>query len=471
MTISLFARGVAAACLVAAAPQAAAETFTLTNGQVIEGTVMRALGNTISIKFEGAGMLQVPIGDVRQVEIAADGGGVVSGRLAAWSDGVYRLSTDQGLVNVRVEDGVAVSIVDQREENPDGRSDVATASPSPPPARDRQVISAGFVVVGTPEDGGRTFMQAKGREALAQNPEVEAVTSVEIESEDADQAIAAVDQLVDGGANLIFLNGNQAAAAVAESAKRHGAVRFIHCGFTNPVANVDVVCGRIYEARYLSGIIAGGMTETDLIGYVAAKPTPDVIVGINAFALGVQSVNPDARVMVRWTNAWYAPGVARQGAEDLVKQGIDLLTIHQDSPAALQIAEQHGIGAIGYQSDMRAFAPTSILTSVVWDWEEIYNQVVDRLHDDILPLRSTWLGLREGAVGLTPISSRVPGELTRLVEQRQREMIEGRFYVFTGPIRDTGGDVRVLDGRIMTDESLQTMDFLVEGVIGFSKRS
>ena len=175
--------------------------------------------------------------------------------------------------------------------------------------------------------------------------------------------------------------------------------------------------------------------------------------------------------MVRWTNSWYAPGAARQGAEELVKLGADLLTIHQDSPAALQVAEQHGIDAIGYQSDMLAFAPASTLTSVVWNWDEVYNQVVDRLYDDNITQRPLWLGLSEGAFGLATISSRVPEKLTRLVEQRRREMIEGRFYVFTGPIRDIDGDVRVLDGQIMTDESLQTMDFLIEGVIGFSGRS
>ena len=467
MTMSFLARGIALACLVAAIPQAAAETFALTNGQVINGTVVRSLGNTISIKNDGAGMLQVPIPDVQRVEIPTKDGVVVSGRLVDWSEGVYRLTTVQGWVEVHVEDGVAVAIVDGDNESRDGQSHVATAAPAQPADVVSAGINAGFIYTGTPDDGGRMFMQERGRQALAENPKVGATSFIQIESEDGDQVTDAVDQLVNDRANLVFMTGIDSTDAVSESAERHQDVRFVHCGPLDQAVNIDIVCGRIYQARYLSGMIAGGMTETGLIGYVAARPTPNVIVDINAFALGVQSVNPDADVVVRWTNTWYAPTAAQQQAEALVEQGVDVLTIHQDSPAALQVAERHGIDAIGYQSDMRAFAPSSILTSVVWNWGEIYNKAIDRLGDGNNSSRPIWLGLRDGVVGLAPLSSRVPDELIRLVERRQRQMTEGRFYVFTGPIRDIDGNVRLPIGQIMIDEKLQTMDFLIEGVVAF----
>ncbi len=468
MTMSFFARGIALACLVAAVPQAAAETFTLTNGQVINGTVVRSLGNTVSIKYDNAGMLQVPILEIERVEIPTGDGGVVNGLFLGWSKGAYRLTTEQGQVEVSVEDGVAVAIVDGGDESRGGQGDVSTAALTQPVDGVAGGINAGFVYIGSPDDGGRMFMQERGRQALAENPGVGATAFVQLESEDGEQVTAAVDQLIGDKANLVFLTGNDSTDAVRESAKRHQDVRFVHCGPLDQAANIDIVCGRIYQARYLAGMIAGGMTETDLIGYVAARPTPNVIVGINAFALGVQSVNPNADVAVRWTNAWYAPGAAQKQAEVLVERGVDVLTIHQDSPAALQVAERHGIDAIGFQSDMSAFAPSSTLTSVVWNWGEIYNKAVDRLNDGNNSRRPTWLGLRDGAIGLAPLSSRVPDDLIRLVEQRQRQMIEGRFNVFTGPIRDIEGNERLPDGQIMIDEKLQTMDFLIEGVVGLS---
>ena len=413
-------------------------------------------------------MLQVPVLEIQRVEIPTGDGVVVNGLFLGWSKGVYRLMTEQGQVEVRVEDGVAVAIVDSGDESRGGQSEVSTAALTQPADGVAGSVNAGFVYIGSPNDGGRMFMQERGRQALAENPKVGATSFIQVESEDGDQVTDAVDQLVNDNANLVLLTGNDSTDAVRESAERHQDVRFVHCGPLDQAANIDIVCGRIYQARYLAGMIAGGMTETDLIGYVAGRPTPNVIVGINAFALGVQSVNPDADVVVRWTNAWYAPSAAQQHAEALVGRGVDVLTIHQDSPAALQVAERHGIDAIGYQSDMSAFAPSSTLTSVVWNWGEIYNKAIDRMNDGNNSHRPIWLGLRDGVVGLAPLSSRVPDELIRLVEQRQRQMIEGRFNVFTGPIRDIDGNVRLPDGQILIDENLQTMDFLIEGVVGLS---
>jgi len=461
-------RGIAAACLFAAISPAAAETFILKNGDVLEGTVVRALGNTLSIKYFGAGMMQVPIKNVQRVEIATEDGGVVSGQVTGWSKGVYRLATEQGPLEVVVEGGQAVAVTVGADA--DGGSQAiaqTTASPRPAAEPAPSVINAGFVYVGPTDDGGRTFMYERGRQKLADHPLVDATAFLEIDSEDDGQLVDAVDQLVTDGANLVFMTGHDSVEATIKSAARHAEVRFVHCGAFDPPSNVNVICGRIYQARYLAGIIAGGMSDAGLVGYVAAQPTPETIVGINAFTLGVQSVNAGAKVMVNWTNGWYAPAAAQQRAKELIERGVDVLTIHQDSPAALQIAERHGISAIGFQSDMSAFAPSSILTSAVWDWGKMYHQIIDLLDDGNALSRPTWLGLREGVVGLAPISERVPQHVRRLVELRQREMVAGRFHVFAGPIRDVDGDVRVPDEQVMTDEDLETMDYLVDGVVGY----
>lgn len=477
-----FSRGLAAASLLAAAASSAyAETFTLEDGSVVEGRIVRSLGNTVSIKYDGAGMVQIPISSVRTVEIETADGGVITGRLTDWSNGVYQLSTEDGVIEATVEDGKAVAIASPSGTSPggdDGERDVVASTPAPsaPAASSTDnaggpittgAISAGFVYVGPPDDGGRTFMHEIGRQRLADNPKVAATAAFELDSEEHGQVVGAVDRLVADGANLIVMTGNDSADAVSESASKHQDVRFVHCGSLDPTVNVKVFCGRIYQARYLAGIIAGGMTTSDLIGYVAAEPSPGILVGINAFTLGAQSVNPDANVVVHWSREHYGPGEAQQRAVELIERGVDVLTIHQDSPAALQIAEQRGIHTIGYQSDMRAFAPSSMLTSAVWYWDEMYGQIVDRLDEQGVQLRPDWLGLREGVVGLAPISERVPDDLISVVQQRQREIVEGRFNIFTGPIRDTDGDVRIPEGRVMIDSGLHSMNFLVEGVVGY----
>ena len=461
----------AVALLLAMTSPSLAETFVLANGEVIKGTAVRSLGKTLSIKYEGAGMQQVPISSIERVEIPTTDGGVVSGRLISWSNGTYQLSTDQGGLVVSVENGVATAFLGVDDDKTAAIAPVVDAG-SPPetgPAitPDPSLIRAGFIYAGPIDDGGRTFMHEKGRLSLTGNPLVDDTMVLEIPSEDETQVKGAVDRLVADGANVVIMTGHNSAVAIASSAKQHDNVRFVHCGAFTPSSNIEVVCGRIYQARYLSGMIAGGMTETGLIGYIAADPTPETIIGINAFTLGVQSIRTDAQIMVNWTRSWYAPGKEQRRADELADRGVDVLTIHQDSPAALQVAERRGIDAIGYQSDMHAFAPSTILTSATWDWGEMYDQIVDGLVDEAPQLRPAWLGLRDGVIGLAPISDRVPDELHRLVQQRQREIIDGRFNVFTGPIRDTDGDVRVLDGRIMTDESLLSMDYLVEGVVGY----
>ena len=468
MTKPRLVSGIAAACMVATIPLAFAETFVMTNGDVIEGKVVRALGGMLAIKLERTGLQRVPISDVQRFEIATKDG-VIVGRLEGWSNGTYRLSTDRGTVEASVENGVvATTPASEVTDTADVAAvDAATGRQDAPEAPGLSALRAGFVYQGSIDDGGRTFMHEKGRQQLASNPDVERTAALEVDSGDHQQTKNAVDQLVANGTNVVFMTGDDSTAAVIDSARQHGDVRFVHCADFPATSNIDVFCGRIYQARYLTGIIAGGMTKSGQIGYVAARPTPGTIVGINAFTLGAQSVNPDIEIVVNWTLSSYAPGQAQARALELIERGVDVLTVHQDSPAALQVAERHGVDAIGYQSDMSSFAPSSILTSAVWDWGVVYDQVVDRLKGGEAQIRPTWLGLREGAVRLAPISNRVPIDLRVLVRQRQREMADGLMNVFTGPIRDVDGDIRILDGRVMDDEALQTMDFLVQGVVGY----
>jgi basic membrane protein A len=240
----------------------------------------------------------------------------------------------------------------------------------------------------------------------------------------------------------------------------------MHSGGFKTEANASTYLGRIYEARYLSGIVAGATTEANVIGYVAAFPIPEVIRGINAFTLGAQSVNPEVEVQVEWTKTWYGPGIERESAERLLDDGADLITIHQNSPAAIQAAQQRGAYAIGYHSDMQAFAPDATLTSVVWDWRGLYKQVASDMAGGEWKSEQIWLGLDQGVVGLAPMSNRVPADIRKLVEQREKAIIDQRLRIFEGPIRDAGGDIRVPSGKVLSDADLLTMDYYVLGVEG-----
>ena len=185
------------------------------------------------------------------------------------------------------------------------------------------------------------------------------------------------------------------------------------------------------------------MTDSNIIGYVAAFPIPEVIRGINAFTLGAQSVNPEVRVAVKWTSTWYGPGIERETADNLMNEGADIITIHQDSPAAMQAAQARGHYAIGYHSDMSAFAPEATLTSVVWDWTGLYKEVASNMADGAWEPEQIWSGLDKGVVDLAPISSKVPVDIRALVEQRRDAIVDKQLRIFEGPIRDENGDIRV----------------------------
>jgi len=230
--------------------------------------------------------------------------------------------------------------------------------------------------------------------------------------------------------------------------------------------NAGTYFGRIYEARYLSGIVAGAMTESDIIGFAAAFPIPQVIRGINAFTLGAQSVNPQVQVKVKWTNTWYGPSIEKETADGLMDEGADIITIHQNSPTAMQAAQQRGKLAIGYHSDMQVFAPEATLTSVVWDWSGLYKEVASEMTDGDWKSEQIWAGLNDGVVDLAPMSDKVPADVQALVEQRRAAIGDRTLRIFEGPIRDTKGDIRVPSGQLVSDADLLTMDYYVLGVEG-----
>jgi basic membrane protein A len=268
------------------------------------------------------------------------------------------------------------------------------------------------------------------------------------------------------GYDLVFATSFGYMDPMLKVAKQFPKTTFMHCSGFKTADNMGNYFGRMYEARYLSGIVAGGMTKSNTIGYVAAFPIPEVIRGINAFTLGVQSVNPAATVRVVWTKTWYDPATEKEAAKSLLDVGADVIAQHQDSPGPQEAAQEKGVYSVGYNTDMSAFAPKAHLTAPVWDWEPYYKSVVESVKNGTWKAGSEWPGLADGIVDLAPFGEMVPQDLRDKVTAAKADIIAGKVKVFTGPVKGQKGEVKIADGAVATDEELLGMTWFVQGVVG-----
>lgn len=326
-------------------------------------------------------------------------------------------------------------------------------------------IKAGFIYVGPVGDAGWTYAHDQGRQEMEKLPFVEPSTFIESVPEGAESA-RVINGLVRKGANLVFTTSFGYMDATIDVAKRNPDVVFMHCSGFKTAENVGTYFGRMYEPRYLSGIVAGKMTQKNIIGYVAAFPIPEVIRGINAFTLGVRSVNPKAEVRVVWTQTWFDPGVERDAADSLLDVGADVLAMHQDAPATLQAAEARGAYVVGYNSDMRKFAPNAFLTAPVWNWGALYTRIAEAVSEGTWKSEQIWDGMKAGLVGLADFNPKVPTDVQQLVAEKATEIMAGTLHPFAGPIKDQSGAVVVAAGETPADGDLLGMNYFVEGVQG-----
>ena len=326
-------------------------------------------------------------------------------------------------------------------------------------------VKAGFIYVGPVGDAGWTYAHDEGRKEMETLPFVEPSTFIESVPEGAESA-RVINGLVRKGHNLIFTTSFGYMDATLDVARRNKDVVFMHCSGYKTSENVGNYFGRMYEPRYLSGIVAGAMTEKNIIGYVAAFPIPEVIRGINAFTLGVQSVNPDAQIRVVWTQTWFDPGIERDAADSLLDVGADVLAMHQDAPATLQAAEARGAYVVGYNSDMREFAPNAFLTAPVWNWGPLYSKIAQQVKDGTWEASSIWGGMKEELVQMATISDKVPADVKALIAEKTAAIKAGELHPFTGPVSDQDGKVQIAAETTPDDGHLLGMNYFVKGVQG-----
>ncbi|MBC7084476.1 MAG: BMP family ABC transporter substrate-binding protein [Firmicutes bacterium] len=326
-------------------------------------------------------------------------------------------------------------------------------------------FKVGFIYVGPIGDAGWTYAHNEGRKYLeAQLPNVETVYVESVpEGGDCERVLT---QLAEAGCKVIFATSFGYMDFVQNVAARYTDVVFMHCSGFKTAKNVGTYFGRMYQPRYLTGLVAGKMTRKNLIGYVAAHPIPEVVRGINAFTLGVRAVNPNAKVKVVWTNTWYDPAAEKEAAKSLLEAGCDVIAQHQDTPAPMQAAEEKGCYGVGYNTDMRQFAPKAVLTAPVWNWGPYYVRTVKAVMDGTWKTEEYWGGMEDGVVDIGPYGPMVPEDVKKLVAQKKQEIIAGKLVVFAGPLKDNKGVLRVPAGKAMTDAEMLSFDWFVEGVDG-----
>ena len=313
---------------------------------------------------------------------------------------------------------------------------------------------------------GQSFAHELGRQSVEKMPGVTTnfVDSV-IESDD-NYIEAVLVRMARNGDDLIFATSYGYSNAVNKIARQFPNVIFMHCSGNMRSSNVGTYFGRIYQARYLTGLVAGAMTKSNNIGYIAAYPVPEVIRGINAFALGVLESNPNAKIIVRWTKDWNDPIKEKIYANELVDLKADILTQHQDSPAIQIAAKKRGVYSIGYNHDMSAFAREAHLTAAIWNWSAFYKSTVKTVSAGNWKSEDTWWGLEKDLVDIAPFGPMVPDKLKLKVLRKKKDIKSRKFSVFSGPVLDREGNTRIPKGKHATDEELRSMNWFVKGVIG-----
>lgn len=328
------------------------------------------------------------------------------------------------------------------------------------PAEEAKDVKVGFIYVGPIGDGGWTFAHNEGRLFLEQELGVE---TMYVESvPETTQVEQEINNLIDQGANVIFATSFGYMDHVKKLSQEHPDVVFLHCSGYESTENMNNYFGKIYEPRFLSGLVAGMKTEANKIGYVAAFEIPEVIRGINAFALGVQAVNPDAVVDVRWTHTWYDPAKEKDAAISLLDDGCDVIAQHQDTAGPIQAAEERGAYAVGYNTELPdGIAPNAYMTAPVWNWGVYYKAEVEKVMNGTWTAENSWGGMDTDIVKLAPLTSVAPEGAQAIVDEYTEKILSGDFDIFA--------EIETQDGEVktgLTDGDLLGMNYFVKNVIG-----
>lgn len=322
-------------------------------------------------------------------------------------------------------------------------------------------IKVGVIHLSDPAEGsGYTYTHDLGIQGMQQNLNLsddQIVRKINISDTDADATRAAIQECIDEGCNIIFTTSWGYMETTAEMAEEYPDVYFSHgTGYMSNGKNFNNYFGRIYQARYLSGIVAGMNTKSNKIGYVAAMDSTnsEVTGGIDAFALGIYSVNQDAKVYVKVTNSWFDPDGEKAAAETLLNMGCDVIAQHCDTEYPQTLAQEKGVYSIGYNSDMSKNAPEACLCSVIWNWSAYYTSAVQSVIDGTWDGSNYYGGMNENLVGLTSLADFCADGTKEKVEEAKAAILSGENGVFDGVIETNTGETVGKEGNTLDDATI-----------------
>ena len=340
------------------------------------------------------------------------------------------------------------------------------AEPAKPVAQPTSTVKAAFVYVTPVFEMGWTHQHDEGRKAAEKALGAAVKTTVVDNVAEGADSERVIRDLAQQGHDIIFTTSFGYMEPTLKVAKEFPNVKFESITGYKTDINVSVANARYYEGRYLAGVAAGRLTQSNVAGYVAGFPIPEVLQGINAFTLGMRSVNPSAQVKVVWLNAWFDPPKERDAAMTLFNQSVDVISFHTASNAVMVAAQERGKMAIAYHSDMRQVAPEAQLMAVKHEWGNYYTQRVRDVKSGQWKSSQVWAGLKEGMVRVGDFGPKTPAKVKDEIGQLQKDIALGKRHVFAGPIVSNDGKEMVAAGQRLTDAQILNMNYLVQGVLG-----
>ena len=343
----------------------------------------------------------------------------------------------------------------------------APAAPAAAPAPAKpDPLKVSFAYIGPVGDGGWTFAHDNARKAVEKEFGDRVVTSyVESVPESAD-AERVIRDMVGQGNKLIFGTTFGYMESMVKVAGDHPDVKFEHATGYKTAPNLRTYDSRTYEGAYMAGVIAGRMTQSNVLGVVGSVPIPEVLRNLNSFTLGAQSTNPKITTKVVWVNDWFNPPKETEAATALINAGADVLFQNTDSPAVLKTAQEKGKRAFGWDSDMTAYGPKAHLGSAIINWAPYYIKAVGEALEGKWSTGQAWWGVKEGAIDLVSLAEDVPADAKAKVEEVKAGLKAGTFHIWKGPISDNTGKQVLAADQVADDKFLTGINFYVKGVEG-----
>lgn len=361
----------------------------------------------------------------------------------------------------------------KKDEAPTAAASASAESGSAAAPADKGVLTVGFIYVGPKDDYGYNQAHHEGALAVAKLPGVKIREEEKVpETLDVQKTMESMINL--DGAKLLFPTSfGYFDPHILKVAEKYPDVTFFHCGGLYQEGkhpkNAGSYFGYIDEAEYVAGIVAGGTTKTNKLGFVAAKPIPQVLRNINSYTLGAKSVNPKVELTVIFTGDWSLPIKEAEAANSLIDQGADVLTAHVDSPkVVIETAEKRGVYSTGYHASQAKLAPKGYLTGAEWNWEKVYTSYIESIKKGEKPQHLVRGGFSSGFVKLSPYGAAVSAELKTKADEAKAALTAGTLVVYQGPLKDNAGKEVIPAGtkQVQTDITLESMNYLVEGVKG-----